>query len=98
VRCNRAQRAVITPHSLTAADKQLGLPTATSSTFESYLIPNVKSPTLNHELRRIEADYKTFWAAWATSNHSAASARAVGTTARTTIRDIQAITTTCPEH
>jgi len=92
---------VTTLHSLTAADKQLGLPTATgssSSTFESYLVPNVKSPTLSRELRQIEADYKTFWAAWATSNHSAASARAVGTAARNTIRGIHAITTTCPEH
>jgi hypothetical protein len=94
-------RAVTSPHSLTAAYKQLGLPTptsSTSSTFESYLIPNVKSPTLNRELQRIEDDYKTFWAAWATSNHSAANARAVGTAARTIIRDIHAITTTCPEH
>jgi len=93
--------AVTTPRSLTTADQQLGLPTptsSTSSTFESYLIPNVKSPTLNRELQRIEDDYKTFWAAWATSNHSAANARAVGTAARTIIRDIHAITTTCPEH
>ena len=71
-------------------------------TFESELVRNVKSPPLNRGLRRIEADYQTFWAAWAwagaTHSHPAASARAVGAAARTTIRDIHAITTTCPEH
>jgi hypothetical protein len=71
-------------------------------TFESDLVPDVKSPPISRELQRIEADYQTFWAAWAwagaTSSHPAASARAVGTAARTTIRDIHAITTTCPAH
>ncbi|MGH3120103.1 MAG: hypothetical protein ACRDND_03570, partial [Streptosporangiaceae bacterium] len=90
--------AVTTPRSLTTADQQLGLPTATSSTFESYLIANVKSPILNRELRRIEADYRTFFASWATSSHSAASARAIGTAAQNTMRDIHAITTTCTGH
>ena len=93
--------AVTTPRSLATADQQLGLPTATSSTsstIESYLIPNVKSPTLNRELRRIETDYRTFFAAWATSTHSAASARATGVAAQNTIRDIRAITTTCTGH
>ncbi len=93
--------AVTTPRSLATADQQLGLPTATSSTsstFESYLIANVKSPTLNRELRRVEADYRTFFAAWATSGHSAASARATGAAAQNTMRDIHAITTTCPGH
>jgi hypothetical protein len=75
---------------------------STSVTFESELVPNVKSAPLSRELQRIEADYQTFWAAWAwagtTSSHPAASARAVGTAARTTIRDIHVITTTCPEH
>jgi hypothetical protein len=75
---------------------------STSVTFESELVPNVKSAPLSHELQRIEADYQKFWAAWAwagaANSHRAANARAVGTAARTTIRDIHAITTTCPEH
>ena len=93
--------AVTTPRSLTTADQQLGLPTPTSSTgstFESYLIPNVRSPALNRELRRVEADYRTFFAAWATSSHSAASARAIGAAAQNTMRDIHAITTICTGH
>lgn len=75
---------------------------STSVTFESELVPNVKSPPLSRELQRIEADYQAFWAAWvwagAANSHRAASARAVGTAARTTIRAIHAITTTCPDH
>jgi hypothetical protein len=85
-----------TLRSLAAADRQFARRTSANS--QSYLIPITSTPPLSRELRRAEADYKTFFTAWATSSRSAASARAISTAAQNTMRDIHAITTTCTEH
>jgi hypothetical protein len=85
-----------TPRSLAAAGRKLTHDSKANS--QSYLVPIPNTPPLSRELRRAEADYKTFFAAWATSSRSAASARAVSTAAQNTMRDIHAITTTCTEH
>jgi hypothetical protein len=82
--------------SLAAADRQFARRTSANS--QSYLIPITSTPPLSRELRRAEADYKTFFTAWATSSRSAASARAISTAAQNTMRDIHAITATCTEH
>jgi hypothetical protein len=107
--CARAKRAarqlaLIPPHftrattlrSLAAADRRFAGHTSANS--QSYLIPTTNTPPLSRELRRAEADYRTFFAAWATSSRSASSARAISTAAQNTIRDIHAISTTCTEH
>jgi hypothetical protein len=85
-----------TLRSLAAADRQFARHTSANS--QSYLIPIPNIPPLSRELRRAEADYRTFFAAWATSSRSATSARAISTAAQNTMRDIHAITTTCTEH
>lgn len=84
-----------TLRSLATADRQFARHTSANS--QSYLIPITGTPPLSRELRHAETDYKTFFAAWATSR-SAASARAISTAAQNTMRDIHAITTTCTEH
>jgi hypothetical protein len=87
---------VTTPRSLAAAGRQLTHHTGANS--QSYLVPIPSTPPLSRELRQAEADYETFWAALAASSRTAASAPAVGTAAQDTMRDIHAVTATCPGH
>ncbi len=85
-----------TLRSLAAAERQFTRHTSANS--QSYLIPTIGTPPLSRELRRAEADYRTFFAAWATSSRSAATARAISASAQNIMRDIHAITTTCTGH
>jgi hypothetical protein len=89
---------VTSARSLAAASKHLTLRGALSSHAWSVLVPRVSAPPLSGELRRAGTDFKAFWAAWAVSAHSRAGAHVVGMAAQAIMRDVDAITTTCPKR